>query len=334
MISRHDSLADEHDCLLLDLDGTVFRGSWPTAGAIETLGAVSCRKLYLTNNAARSAEEVADHLHTLGLAVDSGDVVTSARSAARAAASRLAAGSKVLVVGTDSLAAEVARVDLQPVRSCDELPVMVMQGHSPYTCWADLAEAALAIRSGALWIATNADATFPSERGLLPGNGSMVAALRAATGAEPEVIGKPAVAMLREALTLGAFDAPLVIGDRLDTDIACANGAGLPSVVVLTGATTPRDLINAGMDRRATYLAEDLRGLHQRATQLRIGPQPGWRTEIADGAVTLTCEGSADVMSGLRAIVAAVWNGNASTVLAGDQRARDMLRQYGLCDPT
>lgn len=108
-------LTEMYDCLLLDLDGTVYRGSSPTPGAIETLGAVSCRKLYLTNNAARSAAEVAGHLQTLGLSVDSGDVVTSACSAARAAAARLPAGARVLVVGTDSLAAEIARAGLHPV---------------------------------------------------------------------------------------------------------------------------------------------------------------------------------------------------------------------------
>ncbi|WP_061006960.1 HAD-IIA family hydrolase [Mycolicibacterium mucogenicum] len=321
-----------YDCLLLDLDGTVYRGSSPTPGAIETLGAVSCRKLYLTNNAARSAAEVAGHLQTLGLSVDSGDVVTSACSAARAAAARLPAGARVLVVGTDSLAAEIARAGLHPVRHCDDMPVMVMQGHSPDTCWSNLAEAALAIRNGATWIATNADVTFPSERGLVPGNGSMVAALRAATGAEPEVIGKPAVAMLRDALALGAFAAPLVIGDRLDTDIACAQNAGLPSLAVLTGVTTPRDLIEAGNDQRATYLTENLCGLRERAAGLLIGPQPGWHTETVDGAVTLTCEGSPDAMSGLRAVIAAVWNDNAHAVSAGDWKAQNVLQQFGIHD--
>lgn len=324
------SLGDIHDCLLLDLDGTVFRDSSPTPGAADTLNGIEARKLYLTNNAARSAEHVARHLRELGVAADAADIVTSGRTAARAVAAHLPAGAEVLVVGTDSLVAEVARVGLRPIRRCYGVPAAVMQGHSPHTCWADLAEAALAIRNGAMWIATNADVTFPSERGLVPGNGSMVAALRAATGTEPEVIGKPGAAMLRDALALGAFDAPLVIGDRLDTDIACAQTAGLPSLLVLTGVTTPRDLIRAGKDRRATYVAEDLRDLRQPAADLLIGPQPGWHTDTVDGVVTLTCEGSVDVMSGLRAVIAAVWNDDAEAVLAGDQNARNMLQQFAI----
>ncbi len=98
----------------------------------------------------------------------------------------------MLIVGTDSLAAEIRNVGLKPVRQWSDDPVAVVQGHSPQTGWPDLAEAALAIRGGALWVAANVDKTLPSERGLLPGNGSMVAALRAATDREPQVAGKPA----------------------------------------------------------------------------------------------------------------------------------------------
>src|SRR3954454_12188213 len=163
------ALVDAHDCLLLDLDGTVFRGPSPTPGALETLAAVGARKLYVTNNASRSAGEVANHLTALGFTADAGDVVTSAQSAARAMSRRLPRDAKVLVVGTNSLAAEIALVELQPVRSHGDAPVAVVQGHSPHTCWADLAEAALAIRGGARWVATNADVTLPTERGLLPG---------------------------------------------------------------------------------------------------------------------------------------------------------------------
>jgi glycerol-1-phosphatase len=169
------SLVGEHDSLLLDLDGTVFRGPLPTPGAVEVLSAVGVRTVFLTNSASRSADEVAQHLCGLGLMVDPDDIVTSARSAARAIAHQLPQGSTVLVVGTDSLAAAINTVGLRPVPSYSDAPVAVVQGHSPHTSWADLAEAALAIRGGALWTATNGDLTLPSELGLLPGNGSMVA---------------------------------------------------------------------------------------------------------------------------------------------------------------
>src|SRR5215211_3816330 len=178
------TLVQEHDCLLLDLDGTVFRGHQATVGAVDTLAAVTSRKLYVTNNASRASEEVAAHLRAMGFTADADDVVASA------------------------------------------------QGHSPETAWPDLAEAALAIRGGALWVAANVDKTLPSERGLLPGNGAMVAALRAATDSEPQVAGKPEAAVLTDALARGTFRTPLVVGDRLDTDIAGANAAGLPSLLV------------------------------------------------------------------------------------------------------
>ena len=190
------TLAQEYDCLLLDLDGTVFRGHELTDGAAESLEKAAGRKLFVTNNASRSADQVAGHLHDIGLPTTAEDVVTSAQSAAHVLADQLEPGSRVLVVGTESLADEITAVGLRPVRSYDDKPDAVVQGHSPETGWAILAEAALAIRAGALWVAANVDATLPTERGLLPGNGSMVAALKAATDAEPQVAGKPAPTLL------------------------------------------------------------------------------------------------------------------------------------------
>lgn len=322
------ALTDAHDCLLLDLDGTVFRGHSPTTGAVQALAAVGARKFFVTNNASRSAGEVAHHLVDLGFAADADDVVTSAQSAARVVGRTLPPDSKVLVVGTESLASEIALVGLRPVRSHSDAPVAVVQGHSPHTCWADLAEAALSIRDGALWIATNADVRLPTERGLLPGNGSMVAALRAATGMKPDVIGKPAPTMLQDALARGVFHAPLVIGDRLDTDIAAANAAGLPSMVVLSGVSTPTDVIFAQPGTRPTYLAEDLRGLREPMAHMRIGQHPGWCARISDDAVTVTSRGGEDALCALRVLADAVWRTGAATVVAGDRASRDALQRW------
>src|SRR6185312_17167359 len=144
-----------------------------------------------------------------------------------------------------SLAAEVKNVGLEPVRLWSDEPRAVVQGHSPETAWADLAEAALAIRAGATWVAANVDRTLPSERGLLPGNGSMVAALRTATDRDPQVAGKPAPTLLNDALARGEFRSPIVVGDRLDTDIAGATAADLPSLLVLTGVSTAADMVHA-----------------------------------------------------------------------------------------
>ncbi|KAB7757268.1 HAD-IIA family hydrolase [Mycolicibacterium mucogenicum] len=332
------TLAQLHDCLLLDLDGTVFRGHEATEGAVDALAAVTSRKLYVTNNASRSPAEVADHLDALGFSAHADDVVTSAQSAAHLLALQLPAGAKVLVIGTEALAAEVANVGLQPVRQFTDGPVAVVQGHSPQTGWADLAEAALTIRAGGLWVAANSDKTLPSERGLLPGNGSMVAALQTATEQVPQVAGKPQPTLMNDALARGQYQAPLVVGDRLDTDIAGANAAGLPSLMVLTGVNSAADMVHAIPAERPDYLAPDLRSLDAAAETLRIGPHPAWQVETSgnDVVVRATGEAAGDDLSVVRATADAVWaatNGRVR-ITAGDDTARAALDRWSLLDGT
>lgn len=332
------TLAGEYDCVLLDLDGTVFRGGEPTVGAVETLAELQSRALFITNNSSRGAAEVAAHLASLGFTATADDVATSAQIAAHLLADQLPAGSPVLVVGTESLAAEIAAAGLAPVRLASDEPAAVVQGLSTETCWADLAEAALAIRAGAAWMTTNVDKTLPSERGLLPGNGSMVAALRAATDAEPQVAGKPGPALLTEALTRGEFYAPLVVGDRLDTDIAAANAAALPSLMVLTGVNSARDAVGAVAQQRPTYIGHDLRALNLDADALAIGPQPHWNVKVDATTVTVAAaqpEGDdADGLSVVRALAAAVADaelaGRPFTVAAADDTAEQALGQWSL----
>ena len=331
------TLAQQYDCLLLDLDGTVFRGHALTEGAAESLDEVPGRKLFVTNNASRSAGEVAGHLCDIGLTATADDVVTSAQSAAHLLAAQLPPESRVLVVGTDSLADEITAVGLRPVRLAHDKPHAVVQGHSTETGWINLAEAALAIRAGALWVAANVDATLPTERGLLPGNGSMVAALKTATDAEPQVAGKPAPTLLRDALARGDFRAPLVVGDRLDTDIAGANAAGLPSLMVLTGVSSARDAVHAVREQRATYIGYDLHSLHQEADLLAVAPQPAWHVETGNMSVTVSAgrdDEASDDLSIVRAVANAVWaskcDANAVTIAAGDDTAHDALQRWSL----
>lgn len=329
------TLAQHHDCLLLDLDGTVFRGHEPTEGAVETLAAIESRVLFVTNNASRDAGQVADHLCDLGFSAAAQDVVTSAQSAARLLAEQLRPGAKVLVIGTESLANEVRDVGLDPVREWSQNPVAVVQGHNPETGWQNLAEAALAIRAGALWIAANVDKTLPSERGLLPGNGSMVAALRTATDTEPQVAGKPAPALISDALSRGDFDTPLVVGDRLDTDIAGANAAELPSLMVLCGVNSAEDAIWAEPGQRPDFLAEDLRALTAHdADELRIQAHAGWQVELGGSAVTVTATGSdpGDSLAMVRAVAAAVWEAGTDRcpVVGGDDAARQAVQRWSL----
>ncbi len=331
------TLAQQYDCLLLDLDGTVFRGHELTEGAAESLDKVRGRKLFVTNNASRSADEVATHLRDIGLEATADDVVTSAQSAAHLLAARLAPDSRVLIVGTDSLAEEIAAVGLRPVRLFQDKPHAVVQGHSTETGWINLAEAALAIRAGALWVAANVDATLPTERGLLPGNGSMVAALKAATDAEPQVAGKPSPTLMTDALARGEFRAPLVVGDRLNTDIAGANAARLPSLMVLCGVNSALDAVHAVREQRATYIGHDLRSLHQDAEVLAVAPQPAWHVETNDMSVTVSAgaDGSeSDDLSIVRAVANAVWasgrDAQAVTIEAGDDTAHVALQRWSL----
>jgi HAD superfamily hydrolase (TIGR01450 family) len=335
------TLAQQHDCLLLDLDGTVFRGHEPTPGAIAALDAARTRKLFVTNNASRAADDVAAHLRELGFTAHPDDVVTSAQSAAHLLAGQLAPGSKVLIVGTDALAAEIEAVGLRAVRQFSDEPVAVVQGHSTATGWPDLAEAALAIRAGALWVAANVDRTLPTERGLLPGNGSMVAALRTATDAEPQVAGKPAPALMRDALARGSFADPLVVGDRLDTDIAGANAADLPSLMVLCGVSTAAEVVHAVPEQRPTYIGADLRDLHAGPEALAVAEQSAWRVEAGDGAITVVAAGGdpgGDGLSVVRAAARAVWDTAGSrgpvAVRAGDDAARAALQRWSLLTTT
>ena len=329
------TIAQEYECLLIDLDGTVFRGASPTPGAVRSLDEVHGRKLFVTNNASRSADQVAAHLRELGFTATGADVVTSAQSAAHLLAGQLSPESPVLIVGTEALANEIATVGLRPVRRYDDDPVAVVQGLSTTIGWPDLAEAALAIRAGALWVAANVDPTLPTERGLLPGNGSLVAALRAATDAEPRVAGKPAPQLFQDAVARGDFRASLVVGDRLDTDIEGANAAKLPSLMVLTGVNTARDAVYAEPARRPTFIGHDLRSLHQDGEQLAAGPQPGWRVEVDDRAVTVGATGAddGDGLSIVRAVASAIWGlqeGQQVRIEAADDRARDALQRWSL----
>ena len=158
----------------------------------------------------------------------------------------------------------------------------MVQGYSPTTDWALLAEGAVGINRGLPWVATNLDPTVPSPRGPLPGNGSLVAALRHATGVTPVATGKPDPTMHRESVERSGAKHPLVVGDRLDTDIEGARAVGCASLLVLTGVTSPADLIAAPPNQRPDYIARDLLGLldgHRRRRRMGQGSAAagGWR---------------------------------------------------------
>jgi HAD superfamily hydrolase (TIGR01450 family) len=272
-------LVQAHDALLLDLDGVVYLGPEPVVGAVEALTAVrgsGARVVFVTNNAARPARLVAEHLTELGMPAEASDVVTSSQAAAAMLAAELATGSPVLVVGTLGLTEALKDVGLVPVDSMDDEPVAVVQGFSPQLAWPALAEACVAVRAGLPWIATNLDATLPTPRGQAPGNGAFVDVVRRTTGGAPRVAGKPFRPLLDEASRRVGASRPLMVGDRLDTDLAGARAAGMPGLLVLTGVSAVVDLLAARPGERPSFLAAGLSGLLQphRAPQ-RDGD--GWR---------------------------------------------------------
>jgi glycerol 3-phosphatase-2 len=317
-----DALLAAYDAVLFDLDGTVYHGSRVIPGAPETVRAArehGTPVRFVTNNASKAPDEVVAHLTGLGMPAETDEVHTSAQAGAQLLAERLEPGAEVLVVGTRALADQVALVGLKPVRKNASSVQAVVQGHSPDNTWAALAEACLAIRAGALWVACNVDATLPSERGLLPGNGSMVAALRTATDVEPLVAGKPQPLLFETAAKSAGAGHPLVVGDRLDTDIAGAVAAGLDSLVVLSGVATPKQLIEAIPAERGTYLAKDLTALTESAEDLKIGPRPGWSVTTRDGVLVATGDG--DDLDLLRALCHTAWE-TGVTEVGGDAKTR------------
>ncbi|MGH3437482.1 MAG: HAD-IIA family hydrolase [Sciscionella sp.] len=328
-----DVILDRYDGLLLDLDGTVYRGGSAVAGAVDAVRAAHQRSVavrFVTNNASRSPETVAAQLRDMGLTADAAEVNTSAQAAAAVLGDRLEPGSAILVVGADALAHEVADVGLKPVATAEGHVAGVVQGFSPDIGWRVLAEAGIAINAGALWVACNLDPTLPTERGALLGNGSLVAALRHATGADPIVAGKPAKPLMVEALAAAGARRALVVGDRLDTDIAGAVTAGLDSLLVLAGVTTPADLLAAAPSERPDYVSAGPDGVLAEAAELAIAEHPGWRVRLVDG--TLRVAGQGESLSLLRALCAAWWVGDGGRVAvdADGPAARSALSELGL----
>jgi glycerol 3-phosphatase-2 len=301
-------LCDSYDAALLDLDGVLYLGAEPVphaAASVEQARAAGMRTAFVTNNSARRAADVAVHLTELGIPAEADDVVTSGQAAVRWLQARLEPGQKVLVLGSRGLAEEIEAGGFLPVRQAEGVAAVV-QGLEPRTAWTDLAEAAIAIEAGALWVAGNTDATYPTPRGLVPGNGAMVQALVHTTGLRPVVVGKPEPELHKASVDRVGARHPLVVGDRLDTDVLGANRAGTDSLLVLTGVTRFAELLLAPPDLRPTYLASDLRGLVSPHPEVvvegdtaRCGTARAW----VDGSV----RGSDDSDDALRAMCGLAW---------------------------
>ncbi|MGX7679622.1 HAD-IIA family hydrolase [Jatrophihabitans sp. DSM 45814] len=345
MMASAQPLAIEYDVALLDLDGVVYVGAQAIPGAPAALAAArgqGMRLAFVTNNASRTPEQVAALLTGMEVPAQPSEVITSSHAAAHYLADRLPNGSAVLVLGTTGLIEALTERGLKPVFSADDEPLAVAQGYSPELDWHALAEGMVAIRRGAQWVATNLDPTVPSPRGPLPGNGALVAALRHATGMRPVSTGKPDPTMHAESVQRSGAKHPLVVGDRLDTDIEGARRADCAALLVLTGVTSPADLLAATTAQRPDYLGRDLNALltsHPKVNRLENGFGCGSAVvriddrDLSVGAGLQSEEG--DGLDPLRALSAAAWSLSdaglrPAGLVATDKIALDLLSGLGL----
>ena len=306
-------LVDDYDGLILDLDGVVYVGDTAVPGAVDAIRQARSSGLavtFATNNASRTPQAVASQLVGLGIDASAEQVVTSAQAAAGVLARTIGPGSRVLVVGGEGLWRALEERGLVPVSTADDDPLAVVQGFAPELGWSLLAEGAYALARGLPWIASNLDLTIPTARGIAPGNGALVNALSIAAGRTPSVVaGKPERPLFDECVERMGARRCLVVGDRLDTDIAGARAAGLDSVVVLTGVTTSESLLAARPEQRPTYVVESLadvvRDLPRPVVTGNVVGSGAARVRIVDASVQVLADGrSIDL---LRAVTALLW---------------------------
>jgi glycerol 3-phosphatase-2 len=273
----------DYDVLLADLDGVVYEGAAAIEGAPETILALQNMGLaigYVTNNSSRRPETIADQLAGFGVHCEPSAIIGSGKTGVDILKTMIPVGAKVLVVGGEGLRARVLEGGFELVTDSNDAPDAVIQGFSPDVSWRDLAEAAFSIQKGAKWVATNQDWTLPQEKGLAPGNGTLVSAVHTAVGQLPVVAGKPEPAIFHTAVEhFGAKNA-LFIGDRIDTDITGANRAGIDSVLVLTGVSTRKEVIGIKPDGRPTYIIGSMTEL----LKPYIAPKRTKRGYACDGA--------------------------------------------------
>lgn len=309
--SSEEALSRAYDLAMLDLDGVVYVGGQAVPGAPEHLArarAAGLRLAFITNNASRPPERVAEHLRELGVEATADDVVTSAQAAARLVADRFGAGAPVVCLGADGLCEALEAAGVVPVGAEDDA-VAICTGYGPDVRWSAVMRAAVRIRDGLPWVASNTDATFPAEFGVAPGHGVQVDMLRRFAGVDPVVAGKPERPLLDETVRRVGGQRPLMVGDRLDTDIEGARRAGFDSLLVLTGVTGLADLVAAPEALRPTYVARDLAGL----AEIHGVPEAadggfalgGWTARAGDGRLEVAGDGEPD--DWWRVVAACAW---------------------------
>jgi glycerol 3-phosphatase-2 len=326
-----DPLTVAYDLAMLDLDGVVYIGRDAVPGAADHLRAArdsGMRTAFITNNAARPPELVAEHLTELGVPSEVADVVTSAQAAAHLLLERFGEGARIVRLGGEGLQAALLEVGLVPVGAEDDA-VAVVSGYGPDVLWRDIMRVAVRVRDGLPWLASNGDMSIPTAFGVAPGHGVLVQTIAGFAGVQPVVAGKPQRPLLDETVRRVGGERPLMVGDRLDTDIEGAHNAGIDSLLVMTGVTDLAELVGARPEHRPTYVAADLGGL------LTTHPAPseegsdwtagGWRARVADGRLEVSGEGSTD--DWWRVVAAAAWAHHDATGTVAD------IRALGVPDP-
>ena len=324
LLGSERPLAQTYDVALLDLDGVCFAGDARVEHAADGVNgarAGGMRLSFVTNNASRAPQTVVDKLARNDIQAAAGEIFSAAMDAAALLGEHVPAGSPVLVVGGDGLREALAAEGFEVVASADDRPAAVVQGWDPAVDWEMMSEGLYAITDGAIHVATNLDATLPTERGFALGNGSLVAAVANASGREPLAGGKPFPGIYERALARAGGSRPLAVGDRLNTDHVGARAAGIPGLHVLTGVSTARDVVLARPEERPAYLHTDLRGLLEpHPAPVREVDEEGsaWvvgaarcrvRAGVAvlDGRDSLTGKETEISLDGYRALACAVW---------------------------
>lgn len=311
-------LGQAHDLVMFDLDGVVYVGGAGVEGAAAAIAALreeGRHVAFVTNNASRPPGHVADRLTSLGVPATAADVVTSAQAAARVVLDRHGPDARVLVLGGAGLQDAMTDLDLTvtlPPDPGDPWPEVdvVASGYGPDVRWRDVMLAATLVRDGIPYVASNTDGTIPTPQGVQPGHGVLVATISRFAGVRPEVAGKPAPPLLEETIRRVGGDHPLMVGDRLDTDIAGGIAVGVPTLLVMTGVTGAAELVAADPAERPSHVAADLSALAQphgvplvEDGSTRLG---GWEGRVTrSGELVLT--GAGDLHDWWRVVAVAGW---------------------------
>jgi HAD superfamily hydrolase (TIGR01450 family) len=255
------ALAARYDQLIVDLDGCVWVGDDPLPGAVDAIAALreaEKRIVFATNDSRHALEDHVRKLWAIGLKASLADVV-SAGAAMQHLLAETRRGRTAFVIGGESFHRHVADAGCRILNGTDlaSRAELVLVAHDEHLAYDDLRNAALAARRGAELLATSRDPTLPMPDGLWPGTGAILAAVETASGRSAAIVGKPEPQLFYTALDRLGDGRTLVVGDRLDSDVAAAAKAGLDSVLVLTGGTS-RAEAEAAEDPRPTAIAESL----------------------------------------------------------------------------